>query len=104
MHESRRSRIGQALVLGALLPTAFACATTAPEDEPDWNDTALLEWVSALADDESAYDDLETVQRFESLQRAIEEVKQLVLESDLRSALEEHPHDVAGDVAFLGFD
>jgi hypothetical protein len=44
-----------------------------------WNDSALLEWVTALADDENRFAELATVQSFEQLQATIEEVKQMVL-------------------------
>ena len=49
------------------------------EGDTLWNDSDLLEWVAGIGGKESRYDDLATVQSFERLQLAIEEVKQMVL-------------------------
>ena len=64
--------------LAALLLTSCA-SPPPPEPPPAWNDSALLRWVAPIGDEQSRYDDLESVESFEALQRAIEEVKQMVL-------------------------
>lgn len=95
---------GPARVGLTALATAVACASAgevgpgaASADEATiasdreaagrWNDTQLLDWVATLGDGESDYDALETIESFERLQRAIEEVKQMVLH-DARSEQE----------------
>lgn len=55
--------------------------------EAPWNQSLLLDWVAEIGGEESRYDDLEAVKRFEALQTAIEEVKQMVLH-DARSEQE----------------
>lgn len=76
---------GRALVAALLLPALAACAggsvagVVQGERDDRWNDAGLLEWVAAIGEPESRWDELESVRRFERLQRAIEEVKQLVL-------------------------
>lgn len=49
------------------------------EHESLWNKSSLLQWVSEIGDEQSPYDELESVKNFEVLQQAIEEVKQMVL-------------------------
>ena len=59
---------------------AASCASPPPAtDAPRWNDSSLLRWVAPIGGEESRYGGLESLESFEALQRAIEEVKQMVL-------------------------
>jgi len=74
--------IGVALctvILATVAATSGASETDGGEHEGTWNHGGLLEWVAAIGDEESPYDELESVKSFERLQQSIEEVKQLVL-------------------------
>ncbi len=70
----------------ALASLLVGCAASGPRVSPDttdaalWNDSALLQWVAGLAEDDGRFDELATVRSFEQLQATIEEVKQLVLQ------------------------
>jgi len=75
---------------GVVLVTVLgaSCASPPPAGKaPDWNDSSLLRWVAEIGGAQSRFDELESVESFEALQRTIEEVKQMVLH-DARSEQE----------------
>jgi len=86
--EESVGRILVTLTVGLLTLSSASCAK-APRAEQThgWNDSDLHRWVSTIGDEESRFDDLETVKSFVALQRSIEEVKQMVLH-DAESELE----------------
>lgn len=75
------------LVAASLSVSADDLKDVKGKDEGLWNKFSLLEWVSDIGDEQSSYDELESVKSFEALQQSIEEVKQMVLE-DARSERE----------------
>jgi len=79
---TRKCLFSTALTLALCLSGCAKLVESEAEPAPPparWNDSALLEWVTALADDEDRFAELATVQSFEQLQTTIEEVKQMVL-------------------------
>jgi len=76
---------GAALAAGVAVALVSGCAArggggpAVGSEEGRWNDDRLLAWVSTIGGEESRFDGLASVERFERLQAAIEEVKQMVL-------------------------
>lgn len=74
----RMRLIAAMAVLVVPTPNAWSEAPQG-EHEALWNRSALVDWVAGVGGKSSRFDELESVQSFEELQRAIEEVKQMVL-------------------------
>jgi hypothetical protein len=84
MYRTDRNRARGLLVLAVavscfVMPRLVSGDDSSDNGEPEWNDSDLLSWISEIGGKESRYDDLASVQSFETLQRTIEEVKQMVL-------------------------
>ena len=78
MHAGVRCLVVAAIVVAGA-PTLAAASQKDGAHEGLWNRSTLVDWVADIGGKESRYDELASVRRFGELQRAIEEVKQMVL-------------------------